>query len=247
LSTSPVPRFENSSSVAPSERTKTFPGTPVLAVRLFMPLTNASKKTMRPMTAVNANAVMRFVFQRTRTLRRLYASGTLPSDNRTIRSTPYMTRMTNGQCSTIAGGTFSWSGVFRNSRTLSGIFASASSRFFSVWPRKLAGAGRKNRATTANEPFSGNGMRVTTSTDTARSAIKTTRPDTIAKRRVSVRRSHVCRSDTVSLRTDSCGTRAGKARSRTESGKSERARTTAVPISRRNRRQIRARIQTVLP
>ena len=81
---------------------------------------------------MNATAVIRLVFQRTRTLRRLYASGTLPMVSRMSRSEAYMASTTNGQCSTMAGGSFSCSGVFMNSCIGGDIAAIFSSRSFSV-------------------------------------------------------------------------------------------------------------------
>ena len=86
LSMSPYPRLEKISSVEPSDSTNTLPGTPVFSVRLFMPLTNASRNVRSATTEAKATAVIRFVFHRTRTLRRLYTSGTLPIRNSSSRS-----------------------------------------------------------------------------------------------------------------------------------------------------------------
>src|SRR4051794_1415668 len=60
----------------------TLPGRPLASVRRYMPLTKPSMTVRRDTTSVNASAVDRVVFQRTARLRRLYASGTLPSTSR---------------------------------------------------------------------------------------------------------------------------------------------------------------------
>ena len=104
-----------------------------------------------------------------------------------------------------------------------------------------------HRATTANDPFSGSGNRVTSSTDAASRVNNTTSPATTANARVSVRRVQDRLSETVSRRTDSCGTRAGNASKSADSGNSDTPRTTAVPSSRNTVRQSIARNRTTRP
>ena len=195
----------------------TFPGTPVFWVRLFIPLTNASRNTSSPITAMNATAVIRLVFHRTRTLRRLYASGTLPMVSRMSRS-----KRVHGQHDerpVLDHGRRQLL-VQRGLHELLHVGGDIAGDLLLPLLLRLGhderrpGAGMKDRATTANDPFSASGSRVTASTETARRVNSTTSPATSANTRVSVRRSHDRLSDTASVSTDSCGTRAGNASSR---------------------------------
>ena len=116
--------------------------------------------------------------------------------------------MTNGQCCTIAGGSFSCRGVLSHCCTSGGVLAIASLASRSVRPMKLPTDGSSVRATTAKCPVGASGSRVTSSTANARRQTSTTPAVNTANSRDSAART-TPRRPASSLSTDSCGTNAG--------------------------------------